>query len=214
MRTRVKICGITNPTDAEAAVEAGADALGVVLAPGRRQVGIEQASWALRDVPPFVARVGVFVDAEPAFIADAVAELGLAAVQFHGRESASACANAPAPVIKAFRAGPGRALSDLAPYRDAVACILLDTYAPDMHGGTGRTFEWSAYADVVPTETRLVLAGGLTADNVGTAIKALRPFAVDVSSGVESSPGVKDPALMSAFVAAVAAADQEVRTHG
>lgn len=208
-RTRVKICGITNPGDASAAVSAGADALGVVLAPGKRQVSIEQAARALAGVPPLVARVGVFVNAEPAFVAEAVERIGLAAVQFHGDETPGDCAAAPAAVIKAFRVGTDFATEALEPFRGTVESILLDTYTPDSHGGTGRTFDWSAHAGVVPGGASFILAGGLRPENVAEAIRIMHPFAVDVSSGVESSPGVKDHAAITAFMAAVRAADQE-----
>lgn len=209
MRTRIKICGITTPGDAAAAVAAGADALGVVLAPGKRQVSIDAAARALADVPPLVARVGVFVNAEPAFVDEAIARIGLTAVQFHGDETPEQCAATSIPVIKALRVGTDFALQVFEPFRGTVASLLLDTYTPGSHGGTGRTFDWSAQAGVVPGGASLILAGGLTALNVAEAIRTLHPFAVDVSSGVESSPGVKDHAAINAFVAAVRAADQE-----
>ncbi|MHB1340885.1 MAG: phosphoribosylanthranilate isomerase [Coriobacteriia bacterium] len=209
MRTRVKICGITNPGDAAAAVAAGADALGVVLAPSKRQLSIAEAALVLADVPPLVARVGVFVNADAAFVAEAVERIGLTAVQFHGEETPEECAAAPVPVIKALRVGTDFALKTLEPFRGTVASLLLDTCTPDSHGGTGRTFDWSAQAGVVPGRASLILAGGLTPDNVSEAIRTLHPFAVDVSSGVESSPGVKDHAAIIAFIAAVRAADLE-----
>lgn len=209
MRTRVKICGITNPGDAVAAVAAGADALGVVLAPGKRQVSIAQAASVLADVPPLVARVGVFVNADAAFVAEAVKRIGLTAVQFHGEETPEECAAAPVPVIKALRVGTDFALHVIEPFRGTVASLLLDTYTPGSHGGTGRTFDWSAQAGVVPGGASIILAGGLNPANVAEAIRALHPFAVDVSSGVESSPGVKDHAAINAFIAAVRVADEE-----
>jgi phosphoribosylanthranilate isomerase len=208
-RTRVKICGLTNAQDAAAAIDAGADALGVIFAPSPRQVTIEQAAEVLADVPPFVARVGVFADADPAFVARAARELGLAAVQFHGDESPERCGAAPVPVIKAFRVGTGFAPNTFEPYRGQVAAVLLDTFVPDTLGGTSKTFAWDLITEP-PGWTLLLLAGGLNPQNVGQAIRTVHPFAVDVSSGVESAPGRKDHALLHAFVEAVRAADEEV----
>ncbi len=209
MRTRVKICGITNPEDARTAVEAGADVLGVVLAPSPRQVTLEQAGRALADVPPGVGRVGVFVDADPVFVAEAVERLGLTAVQFHGSETPEACAAAPAPVIKVLRVGTDFALAEAAPFRGTVSAYLLDTLDTRKAGGTGRTFDWHVITRNRPGGAPLYLAGGLTPLNVADAICTVRPFAVDVSSGVEERPGHKDRLKIQAFMAAVRAADQE-----
>lgn len=211
-RTRIKVCGITRAKDASAAVAAGADALGVVLAPSPRQVTLQQGGAALAGVPPLVGRIGVFVDADPAFVADAVARLGLSAVQFHGNESPEACAAAPAPVIKAFRVGGGFDTAEIERYKGTVAAVLLDAFVPGVAGGTGRTFDWDA-ARSVPDWAALILAGGLTGANVGEAVRRLRPFAVDVSSGVEVSPGIKDHDRIRSFVAAVRAADDEEPQH-
>ena len=211
-RTRIKVCGITRTADASAAVAAGADALGVVLAPSPRQVTLEQGEAVLAGVSPLVTRVGVFVDAKPAFVAEAVARLGLGAVQFHGSETPEACAAAAAPVIKAFRVGPGFAAAEVERYAGTVAAVLLDAFEPGVAGGTGRTFDWEA-ARLVPDWAPLILAGGLTAENVGAAVAALHPFAVDVSSGVEVSPGIKDHDRIRLFVAAVHAADDEELHH-
>ena len=208
LRTRIKVCGITRARDASAAVAAGADALGVVLAPSPRQVTLEQAEAALADVPPFVARVGVFVDADPAFVEEAVSRLGLGAVQYHGSETPEECAAAPAPVIKAFRVSRGFDTAAIERYRGSVAAVLLDAFVPGVAGGTGRTFDWDA-ARSVPEWAPLVLAGGLHSGNVREAVSRLRPFAVDVSSGVEVSSGVKDHDAIRSFVAAVRAADEE-----
>jgi phosphoribosylanthranilate isomerase len=208
-RTRVKICGLTRPEDALAAVAAGADAVGVVLAASPRQVTLGQAERVLADVPPFVARVGVFVDAEEAFVAEAVERLGLTAVQLHGDESPARCASAPAPVIKALKVGTTFAPARIGPFRETVAAILLDTLVSGKDGGTGKIFDWQILTDASPGGVRLVLAGGLNPGNVGTAIRMLSPYAVDVSSGVESAPGIKDHAMIEAFMAAVRVADEE-----
>ncbi len=210
-RTRVKICGITNAEDALAAVKAGADALGVVLTDGPRQVTLDEAAEALVPVPPFVARVGVFVDAEPAFVEEAARRLGLAALQFHGDESPRECADAPAPVVKAIHVREGGGMeADLAAYRGVAAAFLLDTFVRGTNGGTGVTFAWDELPPM-PEWAPVIVAGGLTPVNVGAAIRSLLPFAVDVSSGVEERRRHKDHQKLRAFVAAVHAADSEVR---
>lgn len=210
VRTRIKICGLTRPEDAAAAVSSGADALGVVLAPSKRQVTLDQAAAVLADVPPLVARVGVFVDAKADDVWEAVARLGLTAVQYHGDEAPQTCAAAPVPVIKAMRVGPDFDPAVLDGFRGTVAAFLLDTYVAGEQGGTGEAFDWLSVAGSLPAWAPVVLAGGLRPENVSTAIRTLHPFAVDVSSGVEVSPGVKDPALVEAFAEAVRAADLEV----
>jgi phosphoribosylanthranilate isomerase len=209
-RTRIKICGLTRPEDAAAAVEAGADAVGVVLAPSKRQVTLDQAARVLAGVPPLVARVGVFVDAAPAFVADSVARLGLTYVQFHGDESPEACSAAPVPVIKAVKVGTSFAPESIEPFRDSAAAILLDTLVTGTSGGTGKAFDWHTIS-APPGWAPLMLAGGLDATNVADAIRTLHPYAVDVSSGVEDAPGIKNPMRIRAFVAAVRAADDALR---
>jgi phosphoribosylanthranilate isomerase len=208
-RTRIKICGITTATDAAMAVEAGADALGVVLAPSSREVTLEDAEKALAVVPPLVARIGVFVDADPGFVADAVARLGLTGVQFHGDETPERCASAPVPVIKAFKVGTTFASTAFEPFRGAVAAILLDTYVSQRSGGTGETFDWQTHSAALPGWAPLIIAGGLSPTNVAEAIRLFRPFAVDVSSGVEERLRHKDRLKLNAFAAAVRAADEE-----
>jgi phosphoribosylanthranilate isomerase len=212
-RTRVKICGLTSAEDAAAAVRAGADAVGVVLAESRRRVTLEQAAAVLAAVPPLVARVGVFVDASTEEVREAAERLRLDFVQFSGGEPPEACAAAPRPVFKVMHVGTTFDSSVVGPYRGLVAAILLDTLAKDARGGTGKAFNWQSVHEF-PAWVPLFVAGGLTSDTVGTAIHALHPFAVDVSSGVESSPGVKDHAKVRSFVAAVRAADMEVLTDG
>lgn len=209
-RTRIKICGLTRPEDAAAAVSSGADALGVVLAPSKRRVTLEQAAVVFADVPPLVARVGVFVDARADDVWEAVARLGLTAVQFHGDEAPETCEAAPVPVIKALRMGPGFVAADVDRYQGAVAALLLDTYVAGEQGGTGMAFDWGRVAGVLPRDIPVLLAGGLRPGNVAQAVRTLRPYAVDVSSGVERSPGIKDRAKVAAFCDAVRAADGEV----
>lgn len=212
-RTRIKICGLTRPEDAMVAVAAGADALGVVLAPSRRQVTLDQAAAVFVGVPPLVARVGVFVDARADFVREAVARLGLTAVQFHGDETPEICAAAPVPVIKALRVGPVFDPAEADHYRGTVAALLLDTLVAGEQGGTGQTFAWHQVAGRLPAWAPVLLAGGLVPDNVAEAIEVLRPFAVDVSSGVEQTPGVKDHQLVERFMSAVCSADQSVAAH-
>jgi phosphoribosylanthranilate isomerase len=209
-RTRIKICGLTRPEDAAAAVSAGADALGVLLAPSKRRVTLEQAEAVFADVPPLVARMGVFRDATADEVWEAVARLGLTAVQFHGDEAPETCAAAPVPVVKTIGIGPNGPLTGLDRYRDSVAAFLLDTVVGGASGGTGVTFDWYDVAGRLPSWAPVILAGGLGPHNVAEAIRVLRPFAVDVCSGVEVSPGVKDHAMIASFCAAVRAADLEV----
>lgn len=206
-RTRIKICGLTRARDAAAAVAAGADALGVVLeADSPRRVGLQDAARVLQDVPPPVARIGVFVNASMDFVREAVDVLSLTMVQFHGDESPEFCSLSPVPVIKAFRVGKGFASQKVEPFRGRTGAVLLDTYSPHMHGGTGTTLRWQ-HLPALPGWAPLFLAGGLNAGNVGEAISLTRPFAVDVSSGVELSPGIKDPAAIYSFCTAVREAD-------
>lgn len=209
-RTRVKICGITTARDAAAAVAAGADAIGVIFAPSNRRVSVEQARAILREVPPMVARVGVFVDAGPDEIAAAVVACGLHAVELCGDESPEECASAPVPVIKTLHVGDGFTWAAFEPYRGHVSAVLLDTAVAgaSFRGGTGVRLDWER-ALPLPADVPVVLAGGLDPDNVAEAVRAVRPFAVDVASGVEVSPGVKDHAKIAAFVSAVAGADAE-----
>jgi phosphoribosylanthranilate isomerase len=207
LRTRVKVCGLCSAADARAAVRAGADALGVILVPeSRRHVTPEEAAAIYADVPPFVARIAVFVDAPADEVADVARGLRLSAVQLHGSESPEYCASMPVPVIKAFRIGPGFDPSVMGPYRGVVASVLLDTLVEGTHGGTGRPFAWENLPPL-PAIAPVIVAGGLRPTNVGAAIRALRPFAVDVSSGVEERPRHKDPYRLAAFVAAVRTAD-------
>lgn len=206
-RTRVKICGITRVEDARAAVEAGADAIGLVFhGPSPRCIDVARAAEIVHAVAPFVTVAGLFVNAPAADIESVLARVPLALLQFHGEETPQECARHERAWIKALRM---RADLDLAAEarRYAGACgLLLDSYERTAAGGTGRTFDWQR----VPREPGfpLVLAGGLNAANVGEAIARVRPYAVDVSSGVEGVRGVKDAAKMSAFLRAVQAADQ------
>lgn len=205
-RISVKICGITTVEDGRLAVAAGADAVGFVFWPkSPRAVLPSTARLIAAALPPFVLRVGVFVDASPEEMRRVADEVGLDVVQLHGDEPPEAVSLAPRRAIKAVRVGPGFRPEDALRYAGRAGALLLDTRADglDTPGGTGRTFDWSLVRPVREGTPFLVLAGGLTPDNVGEAIAAVRPDAVDVSSGVESSPGRKDPAKVRAFVDAV-----------
>jgi phosphoribosylanthranilate isomerase len=202
MRTRVKICGITRIDDAVAAVNAGADAIGVVFDPDSpRAVSIETARAIVAVLPPFVSAVGLFVDAPVDTVRQITARLSLSLLQFHGAETHDYCAQFGRAYIKAVRMADNVDLRiEEKRYGDSVG-LLLDAYVPGVAGGSGHTFDWAR----IPRNLvkPIVLAGGLTPENVATAIRQARPFAVDVSSGVEVSKGIKDPAKISAFVRAV-----------
>lgn len=208
-RTRIKICGITRAEDATAAVVAGADALGVVLAPSKRRVSAEQAAAALAHVPPLVARVGVFADPTLDAVEHAIEAAGLTAVQLCGAEDPGFCSAVSVPVIKVLHVGTGFGYASAEPFRGHAAALLLDTYDPHLKGGTSQTFSWHT-TGVAPVWAPVFVAGGLHASNVGECIAAIRPFAVDVSSGVESASGIKDHEAIHAFCAAVRTADEEV----
>jgi len=210
---RIKICGITRPEDAILALDAGADAIGLVFARSPRQVSIRQARQIVAAMPPFSFVVGVFVNARPATVLRTVEEVGLSAVQLHGDESPDQLAKLQGVrIIKALRVRDGRFLDMLRRYRDAgVSALLLDAFSPKARGGSGRRFDWDLVAgareggamDDLPP---LILAGGLTAQNVAAGIRKVRPWGVDVSSGVEDEPGVKSVEKIARFIAAVRAA--------
>lgn len=199
VRTRVKICGLTREEDALCAAALGADAVGLVFYPkSARCVTVMQARRIVTALPPFVTATGLFVDADPAYVRAVCAEVPLALLQFHGSESPEYCASFGVPYLKAIRMAEGVSLQDLG--RDyAAACgLLLDAWHPTEPGGTGLSFDWTRARQELPVP--VVLAGGLTPENVGEAIRACRPCAVDVSSGVEVARGIKDPGKMAAFI--------------
>ena len=200
--TRVKICGITNLEDGLQAAQAGADALGFVFyGPSPRNVEVDRAASIIAALPPFVTSVGLFVDAEPEFIEQVIKSTGLDLLQFHGDESESQCAQYGVPYIKALRMRPDVDLARQCHTFASSRGILLDAYVPGKAGGTGQTFDWSQIPQQL--DFPIVLAGGLDPSNVQTAIQTVRPWAVDVSGGVEQAKGKKDPALVSAFIEGV-----------
>jgi phosphoribosylanthranilate isomerase len=201
-RVRIKICGITRREDALQAADAGADAIGLVFHPeSPRAVTGESARAIACALPPFVSRTGLFVNAEPEFVHAMLAVVPIDLLQFHGDERPDYCRAFRRPYIKAVRMRDGIDLASVERQYTDAAALLLDAWAPDAAGGTGRTFDW----DLVPGSRRMpvVLAGGLTTENVAEAIRRVRPWAVDVSGGVESAKGIKDPGRVRAFIAAV-----------
>ncbi len=223
--TRIKICGLTRETDVDAAVRAGADAIGFVLYPhSPRFVAPERAGALARRLPCFVTPVLLFVNASPEFIAQGIAEVPQALLQFHGDETPADCQAAARPYLRAARIAPGPAGArfDLLKYAEqfiSAQAILLDAHV-DGYGGSGQSFDWTAFPWSHPqlnASSRLVLSGGLDAANVRDGISLVRPWAVDVSSGVEARApdggvhkGIKDADKMSAFVAAVRDADAQL----
>jgi phosphoribosylanthranilate isomerase len=197
---RVKICGITNLDDALIAVEAGADALGFVFFHGSpRFISPENAAAIIRSLPPFVHTVGLFVNEDLQTVNSTADQCGLDLIQLHGEESPDYCTAVNRRIVKAFRVKDDSVLEDVKSYR--VAACLLDAWSSAAHGGTGVTFNWEIAAHLAALQT-IILAGGLTPENVAGAIATVKPYAVDVSSGVEREPGIKDAALIRAFVSA------------
>ena len=215
-RTRIKLCGLSRPQDVQAAATAGADAIGLVFyPPSPRHVSAQQAASLLAELPPFISSVGLFVNASLDEIKQTLRIAPLSMLQFHGDETPAQCAQAAEtvarPFLRAIRIRPDTTTQDLLEsaqlYRASsplFAGLLLDTWS-DAYGGTGKVFDWSLIPEEIAHQA--VLSGGLNAQNVTDAVRSLRPLAVDVSSGIESSKGIKDAALMHAFVNAVRAGD-------
>ena len=200
MAVRVKICGITRLEDALHAINAGADALGLVFYDkSPRHVSALQAAAICAALPPFITRVGLFVDASADFVKSVLQTVPLDLLQFHGDETPAYCAQFGKPYIKAVRV---QAATDLLKYAadfDAACGLLLDAYVPGVPGGTGESFDWKLIPANFPKP--VVLSGGLTPANVSDAVQQTRPWAVDVSSGVELSKGIKDPHQVAQFIA-------------
>lgn len=204
-RTRIKICGITRKQDLAAAVHAGADALGFVFyPPSPRFIAPEVAADLAKQVPPFVTRVGLFVNAEPATVREVLAQVPIDLLQFHGDEDAHYCEQFGRPYLKAARVRPGLDLLEFARIYPTAQGLLLDAWV-DGYGGAGQSFDWSLIPENLPLP--MVLSGGLHAGNVVEAVVKTRPWAVDVSSGVEFAKGIKDAEKIAAFIAAVRTAD-------
>ncbi|MDN5347652.1 MAG: phosphoribosylanthranilate isomerase [Clostridia bacterium] len=206
--TKVKICGIQSWGEAKTAVDCGADALGFIFAPSPRRINPEAAREIIFKLPPFVTTVGVFVNEPPSSLLKIVDFCRLDAVQLHGDESPEYCCRLGLKVIKSFRVRESR----VPPGIDAfpVQAVLLDTYVPGRPGGTGLTFDWEVARRVVAAGRTVILAGGLTPENVARAVAAVRPYAVDVASGVESG-GRKDPDKVRRFIEAAKRAGEEIK---
>ena len=195
---KVKICGITNLDDALLAVDAGADALGFVFfGPSPRNVSPEQASAIIRRLPPFIQTVGLFVNESLSTINETADACGLDIIQLHGEESPDFCIGVKRRVLKALRVRNITSLEPMASYR--VSAFLLDAWSPNARGGTGKTFNWDIAASAAK-DGKIVLAGGLTTGNIADAIRQVRPYGVDVSSGVEVTPGKKDAVKINEFI--------------
>lgn len=204
-RTRIKICGITRTEDLNAAVVAGADAIGFVFyPPSPRFLTAGQAAMLARQVPPFVTRVGLFVNAEATTVRATLAQVPIDLLQFHGDEDAHYCEQFGRPYIKAARVKPGLDLLEFARAFPGAQGLLFDTWV-EAYGGAGQSFDWSLIPENLPLP--MVLSGGLHAGNIVDAVIKTRPWAVDVSSGVELSKGIKDAEKIAAFIAAVRMAD-------
>jgi phosphoribosylanthranilate isomerase len=206
-RTRIKFCGITRAEDALAAAALGVDAIGLVLTSGsRRFAGIERARQIRRALPPFVVAVALFMDDDVGFVAEAVATIAPDLLQFHGSEAAPDCVRYGRPYLKAIAMGGGLDWQTLVAAHPQAGGFLFDGHAAGEQGGAGQSFDWSTLPRNLGKP--IVLAGGLVPENVGAAVRSARPWAVDVSSGIESAPGLKDMDKMRRFIAAVRAADE------
>ncbi|QDV92406.1 N-(5'-phosphoribosyl)anthranilate isomerase [Phycisphaerae bacterium RAS2] len=217
---RIKICGITRSQDAVAAAEAGADAIGLVFARSPRRVTLAVAKRIVRALPPWVSAVGVFVNAKPAAIRRTLDATGIGEAQLHGDESPQIlCAMKGVRVIRALRVRGEGVLDELVRWHNAGASgVLLDSFDAAARGGSGRRFDWGLMESLrsggtLPEGLRLILAGGLTPDNVEAGIRAVRPWGVDVSSGVETRPGVKRDELIQRFVEAARRAGDNRRVN-
>jgi phosphoribosylanthranilate isomerase len=206
MAVAVKICGITRVEDALTAAREGAHAIGFVFhRPSPRNIEIVRAQTIARALPPFITTVGVFVDPEPQFVTTVVQQVRIGLLQFHGDEDHGFCAGFDVPYIKAVRVRRDLDLLQYAASFPTARGLLLDAYVPGDHGGTGQSFDWSLIPESLPLP--VVLSGGLSAENVTAAISRVRPWAVDVSSGVEIGKGIKDAARIAAFMRGVRNAD-------
>ncbi len=205
MDTFLKICGITSVEDAIEAADAGIDAVGLMFhKPSPRFVDKNMAAAIAGALPPSVARVGVFVNSEPAFVREMITECGLDIAQFHGDETPGYCSRFPVRVWKAFRIRDEASLKALSDYQ--TDAWLLDSFVKGALGGTGERFNWDLAVEAGRSGVPIVLAGGLAPDNVENAIRTVGPWGIDVSSGVESAPGRKDPAKVREFIRAARAA--------
>lgn len=209
-RIRVKICGITRAEDGTAAAYAGADAVGFVFyARSPRNVNTEQVARIIGELPPFISKVGLFVDAVAEEVRAVLGNVQLDMLQFHGTESPEYCSQFGKPWLKAIRMMPDIDLPNLEKLYAGASGLLLDSYVPGMPGGTGEAFGWDTLKS--PLQKPVVLAGGLNPGNVLQAVDKVRPYAVDVSTGVESAPGIKDSRKMNEFINQVRMASSKIQ---
>ncbi len=202
MSVKVKICGITSVADGRAAADAGADMIGLMFYErSPRHISFVTAAEISRALPPFIIKVGVFVNPDEDTVMRAIGECGVTLLQFHGEETPEFCTQFGVMSMKALRVRDATSLEMLPNY--ATDAYLLDAYSPEAHGGTGAKFNWDLAIGAKKLGKPIFLAGGLTPENVGAAVSQVQPFGVDVSSGVESAPGKKDPAKVQAFIKAV-----------
>ena len=195
-KVKIKICGITNTEDAHKAVELGADALGFIFAPSPRKISPEDASEIIIDLPPFVKTVGVFVNEDLQVIKNIIGQCGLDIVQLHGNESPDLCNKFMPRTIKALRVKDHSMPDRIIDYKGKVRAFLLDTYSPDKAGGTGKTFNWDMALKINEYGIPIILAGGIGPSNVEEALSMVKPYGLDISSGIEEIPGKKDHKLM------------------
>lgn len=211
-RTRIKVCGITTAEDAKEAIRLGVDAIGFIFVENSpRYISPEKAKEIVMQLPPFIHLVGVFVNCDPVEVEEIIEYCGLTHVQLHGSEDVDYCLRlsqdaTPCRVLKAFRVGPESTAADFLPYEQAVSGFLLDTYVEGQEGGTGRPFDWSVI-EALQLKLPLILAGGLSPENVAEAVQNVRPYAIDVNSGVEDEPGRKNPDKMRLLVESVGRVD-------
>ena len=206
---RIKICGITRKKDALYAVKLGVDALGFVFAPSPRKIHPDTALGIIQVLPPFVQTVGVFMDEDPSKVRAVMARCGLDIVQFHGKESPQMCKEFMPRVIKAFSIASSEDLEAILPYKGKVRAVILDSSSGSKGGGSGNTFDWTLACKAKRMGIPIILAGGINPSNVEKAIGLVRPFGVDVSSGVERGFGEKDPFLLQKFVTRVRRSEDE-----
>ena len=207
---KIKICGITNKEDALRAIKLKVDALGFIFANSPRRVDPKIVQKIIELLPPFISSVGVFVNKDREKVKKIAESCHLTTLQFHGEESPSYCQGFRQKVIKAFRIKDKNVLKKIPQYQDKVDACLLDAYSPFKYGGTGKIFNWDVVREVKKLRIPIILSGGLNPDNVEEAINKVRPYAVDVSSGVEKKPGKKDPEKLRNFVKIVREIDESL----